>query len=319
MATQLTRSLPDLASDLKSAHEYAAASRASNTRKAYRGQWQRFSRYAETVGAEALPASPGLVAAYLAHLAELGRRVPTLEQARAAIGEAHRAAGHSSPTDHSAVKQALAGMRRTRGAAPRRKRPLSADEVRWMADAAAEGRGSWGMRDRALLLVGFAGAFRCSELVALDVEDLTWDAKGVRVMIRRSKTDQQALGREVGLPYGRNGAGHCPVRALRVWLDAVGIDAGAIFRAIGPRGELGARLASGAVAETVQAAADAIGLDPSQVSAHSLRAGLVTEAARAGRTESQIMRQTGHRSSAIVRAYIRHANVWDCNPADGLY
>jgi integrase len=310
---------PNLSRDLCAAERYLAATRSPSTRRAYRANWARFVAYADKVGARAIPADPALVAAYLAHLMDSGLRVSSMRVAVAAIAAAHVEAGLKSPTEHVTVRRATAGIRRTHGTAQRRVRPLSVAEVRSMADVLIDGRGARGLRDRALLLVGFAGALRVSELVGLDVEDLVWEAEGVRVRVRRSKTDQDARGRCVGIPHGHGDPRHCPVRALRVWLGVRGDNTGAIFRGILASGEHGKRLDCKAVRQILKGAAGAIGLDASQVSSHSLRAGLVTEAARAGCTESQIMRQTGHRSVSVLRTYIRHATIWDNNPVEGLY
>jgi site-specific recombinase XerD len=156
-----------------------------------------------------------------------------------------------------------------------------------------------GVRDRALLLLGFAGAFRRSELVALDVADLSFTARGVEVTIRRSKTDQEGAGRVVAIPLGSQ-AETCPVRSLRAWLEAAGIEAGSIFRAVNRWGRVGGRLADRDVACTVKRAAERAGLDPAAFSGHSLRAGLATSAALAGKSDRAIMATTGHKSRAMV-------------------
>ena len=172
-----------------------------------------------------------------------------------------------------------------------------------------------GTRDRALLLVGFAGAFRRSEIVALNVEDIAFSTDGATVTLRRSKTDQDGAGRKVGIPYGSNPA-TCPVRALQAWLAASGITEGPLFRWIRKAGRMQhGRLSGSAVAEIVKRHAGTAGLDTSKYAGHSLRAGLVTAAAIAGSSDRAIMKQSGHRSSAMVQRYIRDASLFRENAA----
>jgi integrase len=174
-----------------------------------------------------------------------------------------------------------------------------------------------GLRDRALLTLGFAGAFRRSELVALDVTDISFTADGLEVALRRSKTDQEAAGRKVGIPYGSLRI-TCPVRALRAWLDAAVITEGAVFRSVNRWSALGDRLSDKAVALVVKRHAATIGLDATKFAGHSQRAGLATSAAKAGKSERAIMNQTGHRSAAMVRRYIRDASLFSDNAAAGI-
>jgi integrase len=175
-----------------------------------------------------------------------------------------------------------------------------------------------GLRDRALLVLGWALGARRGELVALDVEDLRETPEGLEVTIRRSKTDQEAEGRRVGVPFGSNPL-TCPVRAVRAWRKASGILSGALFRGVTRAGSLTPhRLDAGDVARTVKRAAHAAGLDARELAAHSLRAGLVTQAAKSGKSERVIMRQTGHRSIAQVRRYIRDADLFHDNAAQGI-
>jgi integrase len=173
-----------------------------------------------------------------------------------------------------------------------------------------------GTRDRAILLLGFAGAFRRSEIVGLDVADLAASEDGLTVTLRRSKTDQEGVGRRVGIPRGGS---LCPVRAVQDWLAARGEAPGPLFVGMTRHGKTtGQRLDGKDIATLIKRAAEAVGLDPATVSGHSLRAGLVTTAARAGKSERSIMGQTGHRSVTMVRRYIRDAGLFDDNAADGI-
>ena len=171
------------------------------------------------------------------------------------------------------------------------------------------------LRDRALLLLGFAGGFRRSELVALDADDVTEMDDGLRVRIRRSKTDPEGQGREVGVPYGQHPES-CPIRALRGWQTVAAVDSGPLFRAVDRHDQVhAARLSDRGVARVVQRAAQPAGLDPSRYAGHSLRAGLATAAAQGGAPERAIMAQTGHRSLTMVRRYIRSGSLFTENAA----
>lgn len=285
------------------------------TRRAYQSDWRTFARWCDERAVSALPAHAATVAAFLRHLEGLGRRVSTISRALASVSEGHKAAGHESPRGSVLVRKTLQAIRRRVGVAPRQKSPVLSDQLRSMA--AALGSDLQGARDRALLLVGFAGAFRRSELVALNVRDVTFTNEGVEATVRRSKTDQEGAGRKVGIPYGLLPT-TCPVRALRAWLDAASITSGPVFRSVGRDGGLGGRASDKAVARAVKRAAGLVGLDPAGFAGHSLRAGLATAAAKAGKSERAIMRQTGHKSATMLRRYIRDAELFSDNAAAGL-
>jgi integrase len=251
------------------------------------------------------------VASYLASQAATCKPA-TLARRLAAINAAHRMADVESPTTHEAVRLTLAGIRRTVGVAQRQVRPVMTDDLRRIVAAVPDDL--TGARDRAILLVGFAGALRRSELVALTVSDLEFTDAGLVLSIRRSKTDQEGAGRQVGLPYGSNGT--CPVIALQAWLQAAGITTGPIFRRVDQHGHIGPHaLQPAAVAQIVKRSVEAIGMDPDAFGGHSLRAGLATSAAQNGASETVIASQTGHRSTAMVRRYIRRGNLFKANAA----
>ena len=206
------------------------------------------------------------------------------------------------------------GIRREKGSAQEGKAPAVTADVRAMV-AMLSPTSLLGRRDRALLLVGFAGAFRRSELVALDMADVAFTGDGLVITIGRSKTDQEGAGRKVGLPYGSHPA-TCPVRALRTWLDATRIAEGPVFRYVDRHGNVArGRLSDKAVALVVKRCALAAGLDPRQYAGHSLRAGLATAAAQADVSERAIMAQTGHKSLPMVRKYIRDGSLFRNNAA----
>jgi integrase len=221
-----------------------------------------------------------------------------------------------SPCHHAIVRNTMKGIRRTLGIAPLQKTAILTEDIRTMVDA-TDG-GLIGTRDRALVLVGFAGAFRRSELVGLDVEDCEFGKDGLRITLRRSKTDQEGQGRKVGIPFGSNPQ-TCPIRTLEAWLELGGITSGPLFRSITRHGRLQAGgLSGGDVARIVKKLAERAGLDPAKYAGHSLRAGHATSAAIAGASERSIMNQTGHRSVQMVRRYIRDGNLWRENSAGKL-
>jgi site-specific recombinase XerD len=312
MALPITKRAAELAQLGEEAMDYIAAARAENTNRAYRVGWTQFEAWCKRHRREAMPADPETVALYVADLA--GTLKPATIDARlAAISAAHRAAGYESPTKAEPVRLVRRGVRRKVGTAQRQVRPVSVADLRAMLQHAGDHPA--GHRDRALLLLGFAGALRRSELVALDVEDVTESADGLTLRLRRSKTDQEGHGRAVGIPYGSNPS-TCPVRAWRRWLDVSGISSGPAFRPVDRSGRVsGDRLGDRSVAEIVKRYAAAAGLDPEQVAGHSLRAGLATSAAAAGVSERVIAATTGHKGTAMLRRYIREGSLFRENAA----
>jgi integrase len=317
MVTLGAATLASFGDVLESARAFAAESVAPRTREAYAYQWRTFAAWCEAQGVVALPASAATLAAYLADRAERCAWKPaSIGLALVAVRAAHKAAGVEHATSHPAVVATMKGIRRTLGTAQRRAAPVVVDELRAMVDALpADSLGA--VRDRALLVVGMAGALRRSELVGLDVSDVTETADGLVLTIRRAKTDQEAQGARIGLPYG-NTAATCPVRALRAWRDASGVTDGALFRAVDRHGHVGERLHAADVARVVKRAAGRAGLDAARYSGHSLRAGLATSAARAGRSDRAIMAQGRWSSRAMVDRYVREGSMFRENAAAGI-
>jgi len=304
----------DLAQLVEEARDFTDAQRAESTWAVYRRDWAAFSAWCSERGLQDLPAAPEALALYVAERAR-SDHPSTIQRRLAAVAAAHAARGLDSPTRSPTVAAVVRGVRRSLGVAPGRQvAPAVTEEVRRMVTTLAPDR-LISVRDRALLLVGFAGAFRRSELVALDVEDLAEREEGLVATIRRSKTDQEAEGREVGLPYGSDPS-TCPVRSVRSWLEVSAIRSGPLFRPITRHGRLGAdRLRPADVARVVKRGAERAGLDPSRYAGHSLRSGLATSAAAAGASERSIMAQTGHRSVVTVRRYIRSGSLFQDNAA----
>src|SRR5438128_1878915 len=273
------------------ARDYAAAARAANTIRAYRADWRDFSAWCDEAGLQALPATPDTVALYLT--SQAGRKkISTLQRRLSSISQAHQVAGLESPTRSAAVRLVWAGIRRTHGTAQVGKAPTLVEDLQAMVGAMAPRRRGqdWRLlelRDRALLLLGFAGAFRRSELVGLDLEDLEFSRAGLVVRLRRSKTDQEGQGRRIGIPRGQRAA-TCPLISLQAYLKAAGIDSGPLFRGVNRHGQLQGRLSDRTVALVVKRRVEVVGLDPERFAGHSLRAGLATSAAAAGASERAI-------------------------------
>jgi site-specific recombinase XerD len=277
------------------------------------GDFRIFEAWCRGRGVSALPATAATVAAFLASDVEAGSRPSTLGRRVAAIRYAHKLAGHPVPTDDERVKATMRGIRRSVGTAPRKKAPATAERI--IAMALSTGEDMKGLRDRALLLIGFAGAFRRSELVALDLEDLEESELGCRVTIRRSKTDQEGAGQTIAIVRGSVA---CPVAALRAWLEAAGITTGPIFRSVKKGGAVGDRLPAQSVADIVKAYAERVGLDPALFAGHSMRSGFLTSAAKRGASIFKMMHQSRHRSVETLRGYVRDAEIFKEHAGAGL-
>lgn len=309
----------DLARLAAVAADYAEASRAPATRRAYNSAWRAFATWCEANGLASGPAAPGTVALYLTARAEAGARVSTLNKAMAAIAAMHREAGFSPPAAPG-LSVVWSGIRRDCARLPKKAAALvTADLRKVVARLPATPAGA---RDKALLMVGFAAALRRSELVAIWIgpdagnrgaHQLEFVAGGMQIRMGRSKTDQEARGSVVAIPRGKTRL--CPVAALQAWLTLSAITAGPVFRSVDRHGRIGPRLTDRAVADIVKRAVARAGLNPALFSGHSLRAGFVTSAAAAGVTTELIMRQTRHRDAKTVAGYVRDAELFTRNAA----
>jgi integrase len=299
----------NFAINCKLAEGYIQAGIAPTTRNAYRADLDHFREWGGDI-----PASDMQLAAYLAACAGT-LKVATLVRRLAAISVAHEAAGFPNPVRSPLVRATMRGIRREHGSAQRQAKPLLRDDL--FAALDATGNDMKGLRDRALLLLGFATACRRSEIVALDRADIERARQGIVITVRRSKTDQNGEGRKIGIPFGRTR--WCPLTALDQWLDAAGIEDGAIFRRVDRLGRvLAERLSGEAVCLVVRERVAAAGYDPSSYSGHSLRAGFATSAAMAGIASWRIRQQTGHSSDAMLARYIRDGELFVGNAAGVL-
>ena len=306
--------LPLPAREIATAAEYARAEKADATGRAYRTDFEIFRAWCSARGASALPAAPEAVAAFLAHEAERRIRPSTIGRRIAAIRYAHKLAGLPLPTDDERVRATMRGIRRSLGTARAKKTPATVERIVAMAPLA--GGGLANIRDRALLLFGFASAMRRSELAALDFEDIDETAEGLRVTIRRSKTDQEGHGDVIAVPRGTIA---CPVAALKAWLEAATITEGPVFRPIA-KGERvsAARLTDRSIATIVKAHAARVGLDPAAFAGHSLRSGFLTSAAARGASVFKMADQSRHKSMDTLRGYVRDAEIFKDHAGKGL-
>lgn len=297
---------------VEAARGFAAASRAASTRRKYERAWDAFAAWCRTHGHDFLPTHPAVVAGYLAAEAARGMSPAWVQLQLSAIGWVHRRAGRQPPQKTEAgavIAEILAGVRRAHGRSPARKAAADADVVRDLlyvirGDALRE------VRDRALIAFGMAACLRRSELVALRIEDLRRVPEGFRLTIRRSKGDQEGRGAEIAVPEGRR---LHPVRHLEAWLAHGGIVDGFVFRRISNDGKrvTAEPMSDRAVARVVQARVAAVGLDPEQFAGHSLRAGFLTAAARAGASIFQMQQQSRHKSVQVLSAYVRSAHLFE--------
>ena len=345
----------ELAADHEAARRFAAAARSDATLRAYRSDWADFRSWCANRDLSPMPATPETVSLYIASRAEIGPddergrptaplKVATLERRLAAISQAHKLAGLETPA--SRAKEPLhsvwAGVVRQLGVARRKVAPALAQDIVRMAavcdeavrlaaafpDDAAPGAALRARRDKAMVLLGFAAALRRSELAAVRVEDISYTPEGLRLLIPRSKSDQEGAGQAVGVAYGDR-AETCPVRAVRSYVaaaSAVLADqgrpsplSGPVFRGVDRWGRLGRKAITGrTVATVVKERAEAAGLDPALYAGHSLRAGFATTAARVGKPDRSIQKQTRHRSTKTLAEYVREGRLFDENASDGI-
>jgi len=280
---------------------YAAASKSAATKRAYASDFATYAKWCAPRDLSALPTTSGTLSTYLSALADEGKKVATVRRALAAITYAHRLRGLPAPGDES-TKAVMAGIRRELGVKPEQKQPATVETIRKLLKL-IPGTVA-GARDRALLLLGFAGALRRSELVGLEFRDLERQAEGLVLHLRRSKTDQEGAGRTIAIP--RDGKLKV-VEALDAWLNVAGITAGPLFRSVNKAGQVGPKLSDGSVAAILKRYATRAGLDPDLFAGHSLRAGFVTSALAHGADAFRVMDVTGHRDVRTLKGYDRRA------------
>jgi len=296
-------------SELDPINEFIRDSLSDNTRRAYASDLARFEAWGGHV-----PATVEMIAAYLSDHAA-SHACTTLTRWLASLSKAHRALRTNDPTREELVRSVLRGIRRRYGRPPEQAAPLTREILFETLDAIPDDLR--GIRDKALLLVGFAGGFRRSELVSLEIADIETEEEGLVLTIRKSKTDQTSQGRRIGIPYARGR--HCPVKASRAWIEAASIETGPIFRSVDRHGVISAIGLSGqAVSLMIKERLLRADLGPMGYSGHSLRSGFVTSAAKAGVPSWKIRQQTGHTTDTMLDRYIRDAELFVGNAAGAI-
>lgn len=323
----LSINLPaDLLAEIGGARETLAAAKASSTQKAYASDWERFCAFCDARNVEALPAHPDIVALFAHVEAEAGIAPVTIGRRVAAINHHHKEAGFASPTARDAagiIAQMMAGVRRRYARKKVQKAPAEADVLKAML-ATIKGNGLRAVRDRAILAIGMAGAFRRSELAAMQLGDLVFTAKGVRITIPKSKRDQEALGQVVAIPEGRVIQ---PIRLLKAWMSVAALEGADRKAGEAQQAPLFRRLTRSdgltdqpitdkTVARLVKACATAASLDPALYSGHSLRVGFLTEAASQRANLFKMKDHSRHKSLDTVADYVRDAAMFDDHAGD---
>ena len=281
----------------------------------YGFDWRMFCGWAKSRGLDSLPATAETVVLYLTDLLTQGKKITTARRRKCAIFYEHVSRGVPVPAS-AEIRELLRGAQRIRGEKPRQMRPVSVQELRRMSAKLASIGTPRALRDRALLVVGFASALRRSNLGALKLADIEFVPEGVILNIEREKGDQEGRGRFIGIARGRH-ADTCPVRVLRAWLRVRGDKPGPLFPSLDRR-HPGTTLAGDSICRLVRRALTLIGIDPTEYGAHSLRAGFVTAAGEANVGELVIASQTGHRSTQMVRRYFRRSDLWRSNASSSL-
>ena len=308
----------ELENALRAATHYAENSRSPNTWRAYKSDWRIYEAWCTSVKLESLPAEPETVAMFVAAQADKGLSPSTLRRRLAAIQLVHFGAGHASPHRAKQVTEVMRGIARKWGKPVDKKAPILEDNIKQMADA-VEPATAKGLRDRAILLLGFAGAFRRSELVGLNVENLDKRDEGTLVTIEKSKTDQEAKGQLIAIP-SKSDSPYCPIQALDDWLTVAEIRTGALFRRMFRGDVVGRqRLSAQSVALVVKEYASRVGLDYTRFSGHSLRSGFITSAAQNDANIFKMAEHSRHKSFDVLRNYVQDEKKFEDHAGTHLF
>lgn len=310
--SQLPATLQD---KINRARERQKSARAYNTRKSYESDWKQFVSWCQENQLPFLPSNPAVVILYIDDLAESGKKVSTIKRHITSISQIHIGNGFDSPTRHDNVRLHVQALENEFGTKPNQKQAATAKIIKQFCDHLPDNLK--GLRDRAILQVGFAGALRRSEIVALNVEDVEFHEEGFTVFIPKSKTDQSGEGSVIGIEFGEYP--YCPVRTLQQWLHQSGIKSGAIFRRMDKAGRILGRLTDKSIERIVKDAAKKAGFNKDDFAGHSLRRGFITTAKRNGMDEYDIMQHTRHQSISTMRRYIDKSDVFKNNPSRGIW
>jgi site-specific recombinase XerD len=277
-------------------------SKSNNTLRAYQSDFRDFSSFCSKNGFQAMPTTPNIIALYITHLSSYSK-YSTLKRRIASISILHKTRGHYIDTKHPIIIENLMGIKRTNGSHQKAKKPLLINDLKILIEIIDKSKEKdlKKIRDKALILVGFSGGFRRSELVNIELEDIEFVSEGVKIFIKRSKTDQSGEGMIKAIPYFEN-INFCPVKALKNWIDVIKLKKGKIFN-----------ISDKNVSLIIKKYTNYAGLDSRMYAGHSLRSGFATSAAESGAEERSIMAMTGHKSTEMVRRYIKEANLFKNN------
>ena len=277
-------------------------SKSVNTLRAYQSDYNDFSLFCSKNGLQAMPTQPKILALYLTHLSSYSK-YSTLKRRLASISILHKTKGHYIDTKHPIIMENLMGIKRTNGSNQKGKKPLLINDLKVLIQAIHQSKEKdlKKTRDKALVLIGFSGGFRRSELVDIDYEDIEFVNEGLKIFVKRSKTDQSGEGMTKAIPYFDN-KNFCPVKSLKNWIKVSGLKKGKIFN-----------ISDKSVALIIKKYANCAGLDGHKYAGHSLRSGFATSTAESGAEERNIMAMTGHKSAEMVRRYIKDANLFKNN------
>jgi len=309
----------DIITDIKVLQEETLlnlqSSKANNTVRAYKSDFKDFGIFCAKNGIKSLPSEPKIVSLYLTHLSIKDVKISTLKRRLVSIGVIHKLKGYYLDTKHPSIIENIMGIKRRKGSIQKAKKPLLINNLKKIINVIDEQKREEikKLRDRSIILIGFSGGFRRNELVSLDYDDLEFVPEGVKINIKRSKTDQFGEGSTKGLPYF-NSSKYCPVVSLQKWIEISKITSGPLFRRFRKGSNLSEnRLTDQTVALIIKEYLNIAGIDSRNYSGHSLRSGFATSAAESGAEERSIMSMTGHKSTEMVRRYIKEANIFKNN------
>ena len=308
----------ELTTDLKLLHEATLnnlkSSKANNTLRAYKSDFKDFGAFCAKHGLNSLPTEPKIVSLYLTHLSK-NSKISTLRRRLVSISMVHKLKGHYLDTKHPIIVENLMGIRRVKGSIQKGKKPILINHLKLIINVIDQQKIEEikKLRDKSIILIGFGGGFRRTELISIDHEDLEFVPEGVKITIKRSKTDQFGEGMTKGLPYFDNEI-YCPVVNLKKWLEISKIKSGPIFRRFTKGSSLtDKRLTDQSVVLLMKEYLNLAGIENKNFAGHSLRSGFATAAAESGADERSIMAMTGHKTSQMVRRYIKEANIFKNN------
>ena len=290
-------------------------SKAPNTIRAYKSDFNDFRLFCSKNGFRSLPSDPKIVSLYLTHLSTNDSKMSTLKRRLVSLGVIHKLKGHYLDTKHPAIIENIMGIKRRKGSFQKGKKPLLINNLRRLIDVIDQQKNKdiKKYRDRSIILIGFSGGFRRNEIVSLDYDDLDFVSEGLKISIRKSKTDQFGEGAIKALPYF-DSTQYCPVVSLKKWIKISNISSGPLFRRFSKGSKLSEnRLTDQTVALLIKEYLQLAGINNKNYSGHSLRSGFATSAAESGVEERTIMAMTGHKSTEMVRRYIKEANLFKNN------